>query len=332
MADPACNDNPDNSSEKIDREASSWLIRLDDDRDDMALREAFNVWVTSDPRHAAAWQETLRIAGTIALVQHNVPVPAQAAVALRSGTGRLKRWQGAWSGVAAVAIASCAAWLMLPDALIALRADHLTATAEVKTITLPDGSNVTLAPSSAISVLIAGGRRDVHLLRGEAYFDVVHDVNRPFRVLAGESETRVLGTAFDVTLTDSAAGVAVSRGAVQVSLPARAGNAREMLPAGESVSVDWQGSVRREHVRPDRVAAWRQGRIIVADESVSEVIAALRPWYRGYILARGPGLESRRVTGLYDLRDPDAALVALARAQRIEVRNLSPWLKVVTVE
>jgi transmembrane sensor len=72
--------------------------------------------------------------------------------------------------------------------------------------------------------------------------------------------------------------------------------------------------------------------MFVKDRPVGDVLDALRPWYGGYMVVRGPGLASRRVTGIYDLRDPEAALSALGKAHPIRVRRLTPWLKIVTVE
>jgi transmembrane sensor len=223
------------------------------------------------------------------------------------------------------AAAACLLWAVLPGVMLTLRADQITGTAQIRSITLPDGSMATLAPDTAIRVAIHDGRRDVHLLRGEAYFDVRHDPAHPFRVIAGDSQTRVLGTAFDVRLTQGHAGVAVARGLVEVSRPGT--GQRQLLPKGEAVTATW----RHETIRPDRVASWRAGHLIVSDQPLGEVIAALRPWHRGMLIARGAGLASKRVTGLYDLRDSDAALRALTRIDGVEIAHLSPWMTIITV-
>jgi transmembrane sensor len=68
------------------------------------------------------------------------------------------------------------------------------------TITLPDNSSISLAPSSRISYsndFNAQGTRDIYL-SGEAFFNVTKNPERPFRVFANEIITKVLGTSFTV--------------------------------------------------------------------------------------------------------------------------------------
>jgi transmembrane sensor len=312
----------DGTDRAIERQASTWLLRLEDEPGDSTVQDGFEAWLAQDPRHGAVWRDTIALAHSIALIRP-APLPARRRMAPRRRLvpATLRGWRMAASGAAA----ACLLWAVLPGAILALRADQITGTAQTRSITLPDGSVATLAPDTAIRVAIRDGRRDVHLLRGEAYFDVRHDPAHPFRVIAGDSQTRVLGTAFDVRLASGHAAVAVARGLVEVSRPDT--GQRQLLPRGQAMTVTWH----RETIRPDRVAAWREGRLIVNDQPLGDVIAALRPWHRGMLIARGAGLATRRVTGLYDLRDSDAALRALTRIDGVEIARFSPWMTVVTV-
>src|SRR6202012_1272555 len=76
-----------------------------------------------------------------------------------------------------------------------------TAIGRQKKITLADGSSVVLNTDSRMEVNFSGNRREVHLMRGEAYFDVVHDETRPFTVYANSYVVRDIGTAFDVHMS-----------------------------------------------------------------------------------------------------------------------------------
>ena len=91
------------------------------------------------------------------------------------------------------AASSCRRWLQwrpvsrcfaAPPMLLQLQADHVTSTAEQRSIELPDGSRVTLAPASAIAVSYVAAERRVDLLSGEAFFQVQPNADRPFRVTA----------------------------------------------------------------------------------------------------------------------------------------------------
>ena len=64
------------------------------------------------------------------------------------------------------------------------------------TVTLPDGSNVTLAPKASLTFKEQGGKR-LAALEGQAFFDVKHGENT-FAVEAGNLKVEVLGTSFTV--------------------------------------------------------------------------------------------------------------------------------------
>lgn len=69
----------------------------------------------------------------------------------------------------------------------------------------------------------------------------------------------------------------------------------------------------------------------MTDRPLGEVAAALRPWHRGLLLARGSGM-ARHVTGVYDLHHPDRALAAIRRAHGAAVWQVTPWITVVTAD
>jgi transmembrane sensor len=68
---------------------------------------------------------------------------------------------------------------------------------------LPDGSSVTLKPRSELryAIGLTGHLREVNL-KGEAFFEIRHDVRRPFLVHSGDMVTQVLGTSFNVRTAD----------------------------------------------------------------------------------------------------------------------------------
>lgn len=86
-------------------------------------------------------------------------------------------------------------------------------------IILPDSSEVVLQPASEIRLADHYGSttRELHL-KGEAFFDVTRDPDRPFLVYANEVVTRVLGTSFNIKAyeDDKEVTVAVKTGKVSV--------------------------------------------------------------------------------------------------------------------
>src|SRR5690606_20213445 len=86
---------------------------------------------------------------------------------------------------------------------------------------LPDGSRVEIHPGGEIAERFTPGERRVSLLRGEAYFTVAKNPDRPFVVEANGVAVHAVGTAFNVRLpTDEAAvEVLVTEGIVHVTPP-----------------------------------------------------------------------------------------------------------------
>ncbi len=165
------------------------------------------------------------------------------------------RWTVALAaGVAAVAIGlQAVGWPAagpLPVAVFAADAE------DVSTVTLDDGSRVRLAPGSRLEQWEAEAERRFSLT-GRAFFAVAHDPTRPFVVEAGDTEARVLGTRFELLLSDGDLRTVVVDGRVAVSneegrveIPAGGvGHARRgeppttELPEDLYALLDWPGGM-----------------------------------------------------------------------------------------
>ena len=333
MAEPS-----DSAERRASKEATDWLIALRDDPDDAGLQARFEAWRTAAPAHAAAWAETLHLDGLIGQAQPAAPSRPPTFVMLdgyhkRQRTSRRPARRLVWGGALA-AVAACLILVFAPGILLQLRASHTTVAAEIRAVQLEDGSVVQLGPASAIDVAFEPGLRRVHLLKGEAFFEVKPDTARPFVVQSGDVRTTVVGTAFDVRLTDSATHVAVRSGVVQVTFDAATPPVREELAAGDTLRVGTAGQragqVRRGYGAPDEVAAWLGGQIVARDRSVADIVDELKRYHRGAVVIADDGLARERVTGVYNLADPSAALRAVASAHAATVREMTPWLVVIS--
>ncbi|MDR6709304.1 transmembrane sensor [Novosphingobium sp. 1748] len=89
---------------------------------------------------------------------------------------------------------------------------------EIHSFKLADGSTVTLDTGSLLLISLGSTRRDLHLVRGHARFEVAHEA-RPFVVSAGTGTVTARGTIFDVAVADDRrVEVRLIRGAVDVEL------------------------------------------------------------------------------------------------------------------
>ena len=271
--------------EEVQREASEWVVRLqaDDVTDDDRAR--FDAWIGAHPCNAKAyadlsmtWDKLVEAGPLVRAVNFGQVMNAAA----RAPTPR-RRW-------AAIAMAAGAAVIVLGGAWGLYRQKQVTgvqtAIGEQAAVTLPDGSSFDLNTNSRVQVAYGRHARVVFLERGEAFFKVAHDTERPFWVRAGGSWVRAVGTAFNVYLRPTGTQVTVSEGVVKVvanvtsNEPPRtdtttAGTAS--VKAGEQVNVEGPAEVVRE-INPDqltRLLAWRSSSLYFQDQPLADVVSEL---------------------------------------------------------
>jgi len=315
-------------------EAAEWLVLLEDAPQDQEVWDRFELWLDADPANVQAWARMSDTGEAIvqALAEARAAAPRAAPRLRRSagGRGRNGTWARRAIQACAAAAAACAAVLAGPSILLHLRADHITPAGRMSAVTLADGSKVLLGPDSALSVSYSAQRREVRLLDGQAMFDVRRDPTRPFIVGAGDVTATVLGTSFDVRMIGGETTVEVVRGRVRVAdggaLPA---TSRE-LTAGQRVRIDAAHKATAGHVQPNLLGAWRRSEIYAQDRPIAELIDEVRPWYGGHIVLLDQGLAGKRVSGIFDVRDPADALRTIVHPYGGRVTRITPWLLVVS--
>jgi len=319
------------------QEAAIWYIRVVEDNPGPEVEEAFVTWLEAAPAHAACWRDIVATADGIGQTR-----PQDQALghrytgkmlspSNRPAAGRRRFWSRKTAARPILAAASAAiviGVLLIPDALLYLRADALTSTAEVRAVRLADGSRVILGPESAMAAKIAGNQRSVRLLQGVAWFEVAPDKTRPFRVTADHATATVLGTRFEVRTAGQDSVVSVEQGRVRVTDDEGTGAA--ILTAGYRAVFSADGHHATGRATAPSFGAWREGEIIVQNGTVADVIEELRPWYRGRIMMLGPRLSSRRVSGFYRTDDPVRSIRNLVATYGGRVTMVTPWLVIVT--
>lgn len=335
------------------REASEWFVFLQDDPDDVDLRRRFEEWLAASPEHAAAWSVTLRASS---LAESLLPFDARdwvgaAAKAPGAPTSRMRDRDASTATAAPTsgcsttsppmpprkrrrlfpflvsAAAACLLFVVAPAAILQFQSDYSTSIGQVQDVELQDGSIVTLAPGSAIAVSYTGTERQVRLLSGEAFFSVKPNAERPFRVTARTVRASVLGTSFDVRLGTQDVNVSVTEGKVQVE---SAGIA-EMLVGGQAIRLaSADGTAHRSTLAPHAIGAWRQGQLIMEDQPLRAAVEQLDRYFEGTIILAQGALADRPVTGIFDLRDPEGSLRAMAKALDAKVRKVTPWILILS--
>lgn len=297
---------PERARDAFD-EAAEWQLRLDDPDMDHA---GFEAWLAAHPAHRPAWEsvarqwerfgnerdETLRIAA------------AEALTAARA-QGQRKRHR-VWGALAALAASLLLAVLVWP--LLDATHHYRTGIGEQRSITLADGSRISLDSASEVRVRYRGDARELWLMAGQARFDVAHDPARPFSVHARDRTVTAVGTAFNIDLLEPALVVTLIEGRVRVSDEAAAAStAPVMLRAGEQL-VAGAGTMRVAPVEPRQVTAWQSGRLIFENELLASAVERVNRHTRRRIVLAGPGAASLRLSGVFKTEGADRFAEAIA--------------------
>ena len=317
--------------EPLRAEAVDWLMRLQASPGDATVRADLDAWLAVSEAHRQAWQgveRVWRVSGELPAMAG--PIPGNITPGNIVALQRSRRPRRAL-GISVAALAACLALYFAPVLKLSLQADHMTSVAELSDVTLEDGSVVHLDAGSAIAIRYGATRREVALLAGRAFFDVVAAKDRPFVVVADDVTVTVTGTAFDVLSGGDGVTVAVQSGTVEVGLDG--GRLAGVLTRGERLRVSHDTrQVARSQVDPQDIAAWRERRLVVDGATLAEVVEELGRHYAGVIVLRDRSLAQRRITGVFDLRRPVEALAAVARSQHGSVIAITPYLLVISAK
>lgn len=148
--------------------------------------------------------------------------------------------------------------------------------------TLEDGTEVWLNAESQLVYpeKFDGNERCVEL-RGEAYFKVAKNAEKPFIVSCAGQEVRVTGTEFNVQCYKEEESVYTTlvNGGIALK-PQNACSGELLLTPGHQVvlnKADSHADVRT--VDTDVVTSWKEGRFVFEDQTLEQIIRMLSRWY-----------------------------------------------------
>ncbi|MCG8321572.1 MAG: FecR domain-containing protein [Cytophagales bacterium] len=181
---------------------------------------------------------------------------------------------------------------------------HETAPGHKATVTLQDGSKVSMnSESKLIYPARFNAIREVTIV-GEAFFEIKPDKKRPFVVKSKHLNTKVLGTSFNVRAfpDEEKAQVLVASGRVVVeNVPTTSGGVSQeiILLKNEMVTFNLAEQVmyKENPVELHKLLAWQDGILIFDGVELREVVRSLERWFGikitlkteqvGYCLIRG---------------------------------------------
>ena len=164
--------------------------------------------------------------------------------------------------------------------------------------TLSDGTKVWMNSDSELRfpVNFTSNRREI-FIKGEAYFEVEPDRERPFIVHANQVSIQVLGTKFNVSAYGESQQVLTTlvQGGVNVKY---AGLQTELQPGFQAVTDIKAGTMDRREVEVGMYTSWTKGIFEYENMPLSDIAVQLSRWYDVRIIFAAPEFANRRFTGV----------------------------------
>jgi ferric-dicitrate binding protein FerR (iron transport regulator) len=244
----------------------------------------------------------------------------------RQRFGQRSRHPAVWL-LAAVALLSFGAWLMRAPLFQGGQSESgmnyvEAAHGKRSTIDLADGSRVILRAGASLSwPKRFGDPREVELT-GQAFFEVAEDPGSPFVVATANARITVLGTSFDVDQRAGLTRLSVISGRVAFAGRDNAASV-ELGPGQASICMGSSPPSPPQQIDVDRVAAWRNGRLIFDRTPLGDIAALLEREFDVVIRVEDPELARQTVSGAFDRAPIEMILeeLALTLGFRYEVHN-----------
>lgn len=287
---------------KIDNEAFEWVARKFARGLGDSERGEFDAWYAADTRHQGAYVRAMAIYNAIHLATEPRSLAPEPAVWEKPAASRRRLFMFG-------AMAACVAATVGLTSFSALREDKvlITAKGEFRKVPLQDKSIATINSGSRIEVEFTRDRRKINLQKGEAWFEVAKDKSKPFIVEAGDARVRAVGTAFSVRRFVHGTEVLVTEGTVEVWSKDKAAQRRQ-LTAGERAFLEPEASaisVSRQPSEVNRKLAWREGKLILKNQTLSDAVADFNRYSPKTIVILDTTLASKRLFGQYMLDAPE---------------------------
>lgn len=288
---------------KIDNEAIEWVARKFARGLSAAESAEFDAWHAADVRHKGAYARAMAIHNAINLATAPQALSPELSAARERRRGERRGWLR--YGAMAACLVAAVGVVGLPG----LRQDQVLATAkgELRKVPLQDKSIATINSGSQIEVAFTKQQRTVNLRKGEAWFEVAKDKTKPFVVESGEARIRAVGTAFSVRRFANGTEVLVTEGTVEVWSQGR-GSLRRQLTEGETAFLAQNTnaiSVRRQPVEVNRKLAWREGKLILKNQTLDDAVADFNRYSPKTIVIVDAALREKRLFGQYKLDAPE---------------------------
>jgi transmembrane sensor len=302
----------------IEAEAAEWLIARLHDKDWTTDRQAqLEAWFAESVAHEVAY---LRLEagwyGADRLTVLRAPVNEPRSVSKTSSRAKIY----------AIGTLLCCIVLGAISYAIVRPADRtfVTPVGGYKTIMLADGSQIELNTDTELQ--LSRENRHATLVRGEAYFRIVHNSSHPFSLDAGTQRVVDLGTQFSVRRDGDGLEVAMVEGRARIENVVSVAGLQSLVLNRGDVATAAQGRLvvaRKPPGRLEDALSWRKGFVVFHHATLGAAAEEINRYSIEKIVVADRGAASRIFGGKFRTNDAErfANVVGAALALQVERRG-----------
>jgi len=189
--------------------------------------------------------------------------------------------------------------------------------------TLPDGSIIHIKANSVISYKRKEtGTREL-ALKGEAFFEISHNPDRPFVISTEQALVKVIGTSFSVQADNDNQTVKVYVESGLVLLTNKLREDQSLLIEPGYIGVLTENGISRKLNEDENYLSWKTGKLEFRETGLSAVIADLNHTYGTNIIFGNPEIADCHFTGTFLNHQPvDTVLEVLKTAFNLDIKRM----------
>lgn len=284
--------------------AAHWCMRLHADDCTPQERAEFEHWFAANPLHAQEFEAMQDIWITADHLPRTPPaqilhLPAKS----RPQPQRLRQYASA--AVITLLALPLGAWVGWEQGWLPNDYQSEASTDTRRTVTLGDGSEVELNLGTSLRYTRYKDERRVTLVKGEAFFKVQHDTAHPFVVRAGQGQTQVTGTQFNVWNYENQVKVTLVEGSVLVSSDSyKMGSGYRLGPGMQAhyQAGDLEPSLNQTYAN-DSSLAWRDGKLVIDNLTLDQALPLINRYLESPLRLADASTGSVRISGIYNTSD-----------------------------
>jgi len=355
-----------NFTDNISDTASVWAAKVKAGMISREDRVRMDDWLSENPAHKMTFDRMNTIWDEFSeFKDHPLVVNEMDKIRRKSWMPELGRFFGRvlpgtsftkpFAVVVAIVIVVAFAWVIQvddPSQTASGPMVYQSKTGEQKTVIFLDGSKAILDTKTTLAVHYSDSSRNAELIAGSALFSVVHDSDRPFIVVANNTQIQVLGTEFNVSLEkDHEVVVAVLQGHVQVSrrtvsdikeiaqkdqpakrhgkietpvIKKRMVALNKTITAGQSMVVDEKNNVylvkQVKSADIKKISAWRDGKLDFDRAPLEDVITQINRYVDKKIVIGDDALKTIQISVILKISDSGHFVASLEELFPIEAK------------